>query len=154
MRKAEDILQVFLDRIGRSDGKPYVGLFRNWHAIAGERIAAHTEPVDVRGTALVVEADHPGWVQMVLFSRERILRELKRRYPELTITGLHVRVSGAKPAPGAPARTTTARPTAGSVPPAPPTPSRDEAEALEQIEDDDLRNSLERLRESLDPDGK
>ncbi len=165
MRKAEDILQVFLDRIGRSDGMPYVKLFRSWRSVAGERIAAHADPVDIRGTALVVEVDHPGWSQMVLLSRERILRELERRFPELTITGLHVRVAGDRathgPTPKAGASNAGSKGTsnAGLESTAatesehePPPPSGDETEALGRIDDDELRDSLARLRESLDGD--
>jgi hypothetical protein len=140
--------------------------------------------VDIRGTALVVEVDHPGWSQMVILSRERILTELERRFPELTITGLHVRVAGDRATHGLAsarsAQNTNARPgpgknasaggpaSAGTAPgnaaaalgpakpgarqSAPLPPSEDEAEALGRIDDDDLRDSLERLRESLDED--
>ncbi len=151
MRKVEELLQLFLDRIGQSDGAQYVGLFRGWREIVGERIAAHAEPVDVRGSALIVEADHPGWVQMVMLSQRRILRQLKQRYPELGITGLHIRVAGDRAA---------ARRDAGAVPnrasPAPQAaplpPSADEAQALKRIDDSDLRDTLEKLRQSLDED--
>jgi hypothetical protein len=165
LRKAEDILQLFLDRIGRSDGMPYVKLFRSWQSIAGDRIAAHAEPVDIRGTALVVEVDHPGWSQMVLLSRERILRELGRRFPELTITGLHVRVAGERtvnsPGDSGSGLTANAESANGDSRRSdraydPPPPSADESESLGRIDDEDLRDSLKRLRESLDtsPDGK
>ena len=154
MRKVDDLLQLFLDRIGQSEGAPYVGLFRGWRQIVGDRIADHTEPVDIRGTALVVEADHPGWVQMVLMSQARILRQLNRRYPELTITGLHIRVSDDRAAAaGAAAARQAANPI--DLPDTPPKviePSADETQALDRIDDTDLRGSLERLRHSLDGD--
>ena len=94
MRKADDLIQRFLDSIGQTEeGSLYVGLFRSWQPIVGERIAAHAQPVDVRGHSLVVEADHPGWVQMVMMQRSRIIGELSRRFPQLEITGLTVRVA-------------------------------------------------------------
>jgi hypothetical protein len=154
VRKVDDLLQLFLDRIGQSEGAPYVGLFRGWRQIVGDRIADHAEPVDIRGTALVVEADHPGWVQMVLMSQARILRQLNRRYPELTITGLHIRVSDDRAAAaGAAAAGKAANPI--DLPDTPPKaiePSADETQALDRIDDTDLRGSLERLRQSLDGD--
>ena len=153
MRKVDDLLQQFLDRIGQSDGAPYVGLFRGWRQIVGDRIADHAEPVDIRGTALIVEADHPGWVQMVMMSRTRILRQLNREFPELKITGMHIRISGQK---AASSETRGATETAdhederADGPPEPP--SKDEKEALGRIDDNDLRDSLERLRQALDDD--
>ncbi len=151
MRKVDDLLQQFLDRIGQSDGAPYVGLFRGWREIVGDRIADHTEPVDIRGSALIVEADHPGWVQMVMMSQARILRQLKRRYPQLGITGMHIRVAGDRAAAGAGAGGGQEEASAAPVvPPAPP--SADETEALERIDDSDLRDGLERLRQSLGED--
>ncbi|MBU8913000.1 MAG: DUF721 domain-containing protein [Spirochaetales bacterium] len=151
MRKVDDLLQQFLDRIGQSDGAPYVGLFRGWREIVGDRIADHAEPVDIRGSALIVEADHPGWVQMLMMSQARILRQLKRRYPQLAITGMHIRVAGDRAAAGADAGSVSEQPVA--APAAPPTPpSADETQALERIDDSDLRDGLERLRRSLGGD--
>ncbi|MFW5814846.1 MAG: DUF721 domain-containing protein [Spirochaetota bacterium] len=169
MRKADDLIQRFLDSIGQTEeGSLYVGLFRSWQPIVGERIAAHAQPVDVRGHSLVVEADHPGWVQMVMMQRGRIIGELSRRFPQLEITGLTVRVAdrpgqsrsggaGQGREPGGDAAARGSQPPAGGQPPPPapdeppPTPpSRDEAEALDRIDDDDLRDTLARLRRDLD----
>ena len=155
MRKVDDLLQQFLDRIGQSDGAPYVGLFRGWREIVGDRIADHTEPVDIRGSALIVEADHPGWVQMVMMSQARILRQLKRRYPQLGITGMHIRVAGDRAAAGAGTGAGGSQEEASAAPVVPPPPpSADETEALERIDDSDLRDGLERLRQSLGEDGE
>ncbi len=33
-----------------------------WAMIAGEQIAQHTHPAFLRGTQLIVYADHPGWL--------------------------------------------------------------------------------------------
>ena len=169
MRRADDLIQRFLDSVGQSEGAAYVGMFRSWQPIVGERIAAHAQPVDVRGHSLVVEADHPGWVQMVMMKRQTIIREINRRYPELSITGLTVRVVDQRGAGGTiPGRTpgvfvhggsgdsasghggqaADAVQTESGAQPAPP--SADEEEALDRIPDDDLRSTLARLREDLD----
>jgi len=36
-----------------------------WAAIAGEQIAQHTCPAILRGTQLIVYADHPGWLSEI-----------------------------------------------------------------------------------------
>lgn len=147
MRKADDLLGQFLDAIAQPEGAAYVGLFRGWRRIVGDRIADHAEPVDLRGSALIVEADHPGWVQMIMISQARILRQVQKQFPELSINALHIRVAGDR-ASAARGGTEDPRSPEPGKPPAPP--SKSEAEALEHIEDDDLRVTLEQLRGALD----
>ena len=170
LRKADELIQRFLDSIGQSGGSQYVELFRSWQGVIGEHLAAHSRPVDVRGRHLVIEADHPGWVQLVMLARARILRELGRRFPDLGLTGIMVRNAAAAPAAAttpqiAPAAATSgspgnhpahqrAEPAADPQPEPPPRPpSRDDLEALERIPDDDLRAALARLRGEL-PDAE
>ena len=40
-------------------------LNERWSAIAGEQIARHTHPDHLRGTQLIVYADHPGWLSEI-----------------------------------------------------------------------------------------
>ena len=165
MRRADELIHRFLDSIGQPEGSSYVGLFSSWQSVAGERIAAHAQPVDIRGHTLIIEADHPGWVQMVMMRRERIIGELSRRFPELKITGISVRL--ADPArradserPGRSARPSRTNPQASGDPaPEPDTsasggttnpPSRNADEALDRIEDEQLRDLLGSLRDDLE----
>lgn len=159
MRRVDELIQRFLDSVGQSEeGSQYVGLFRSWQPIVGERIAAHAQPVDVRGHSLIVEADHPGWVQMVMMKRSQIIREIGRRYPQLSITGLTVRVvdqPGAHRDHGsAQSAADDARAERDVPPERQDPPSADEEEALDRIPDDDLRSTLARLRNDLDKPGQ
>ena len=160
-RKAADILSALMDRVGASEGSAYVGLFSSWREIVGDRIADHSEPVDVRGTALVVQADHPGWVQMIMMNRRSIIKKVSSRYPSISITGLHVRVRGT-PDHGHPggdvASLRAEKAPVDSDPeqeaPASPEVMRKEvpateAESLSNIVDEELRETLLRLRDSL-----
>ena len=36
-----------------------------WAVVAGEQIAQHTHPAILRGTKLIVHADHPGWLSEI-----------------------------------------------------------------------------------------
>jgi len=56
---------------------PPVALEARWGVIAGEQIAQHTHPAYLRGTQLVVYADHPGW-----------LAEIRRLLPLPVAVGL------------------------------------------------------------------
>ena len=141
-RRAGDILKSLMDRIGATEGSAYVELFSSWREIVGERLADHSEPIDVRGTALVVQADHPGWVQMVMMKRRRIIAEVSRRYPTIPITGLHVRVRGdgagepaiGEPGAGEPSSDTAEEPSVTTRP-----ASVSDAQALANIADEELR---------------
>ncbi len=146
MRKAEDLIQSFLDSIGQAEGGSYSTLFRTWPEIVGEHIAAHSAPVDVRGTSLVIETDHPGWTQMIMIKQATILAQLKRRVPEITITGVTVRVRND----GGSTSHEAQAPEPAIEPAPPPTPpSADEKQALERIKDDEMRQTLRRLRDDL-----
>ena len=147
MRKAEDLIQNFLDSVGQSEGAKYTTLFRSWSDIVGEHIAAHSAPVDVRGTSLVIETDHPGWTQMIMMKRSTILAQVKRRVPEITLTGISVRVRSPATEPNREPGETP--PVDFPPPPPPPPPSADEKQALERIEDEDMRDTLRKLREDL-----
>ena len=150
VRSAEELIRRFLDSIGSGEGEEYVRLFSSWREIVSDRIADHAQPVDLKGRTLVVEADHPGWIQMVMMERTRIVDELQRRFPELNIDGISVRTASMRN------QETKRRPSSASdsqeaqqEQPARP-PSRDEKEALSRIEDDEMRETLERLRTEID----
>jgi hypothetical protein len=151
LRKANELIERFLDSIGQEDGAVYVQLFQAWREIAGERLADHANPIDIRGTSLVVETDHPGWSQMIIMQRKRILFQLNRRFPQLHLSGvtvhLHSDIAEKTASPGVTEATPETIP--GETTPPPP-PSRDEKESLERIEDPELKEMLKRLRGNLD----
>ena len=43
---------------------------------------------------LVVEADHPGWIQLLQLKQSGILEDVAKRYPELGLRGIVFRLSG------------------------------------------------------------
>ena len=151
MRKADELIQRFLDSIGQKDGAVYVQLFQAWREVAGDRLADHANPIDIRGTSLVVETDHPGWSQMVIMQRHRILSQLNRRFPQLNLTGVTVHLhSDAATQTASKGQAADESPETPPKEPPPRPPSRDEKESLERIDDPDLKEMLERLRGNLD----
>jgi len=176
MKHAGDILEAFFRMNNISGGEEYVAFFRSWQNIVGVDLASHTRVADIKNNALVVEVDHPGWMQMLHMKKDRILRDIKKRFPQLGITTLHMKLvqelstrvpsdsaapASEKAAGGAGSGTsrTTAphpgSPTGGespedpaAAPPQPP-PSASDREALKKIEDESFREKLERLRKSI-----
>jgi hypothetical protein len=146
LRRADELIEKFLDSIGGANGSVYVDLFKSWRKVAGDRIADHARPIDIKGSSLVVETDHPGWSQMVIMNRSRILTQLSRQFPDLNLTGIIVHLASdlRKNTQQAPAELREKTP-----PPPPRPPSASEKEALEKIEDSELRGVLDRLRDEI-----
>ena len=62
----------------------------------GERLANNTRVIDLKNGVLLVETDHPGWIQYLKTYQKYILNGLKMNLPELKISSLAFRVAGEK----------------------------------------------------------
>jgi predicted nucleic acid-binding Zn ribbon protein len=91
-RRVGDLLREFLREKGWLGSNPYEGLFRGWPQIAGGALAGHARLADVRGGLLIVEVDHPGWVQMVQLRQRTLLEAARRTVPGLRIDGIRIRL--------------------------------------------------------------
>lgn len=62
----------------------------------GERLAGNTRVIDLKNGVLLVETDHPGWIQYLRMYQKFIINGLKMNLPELKISSLAFRVAGEK----------------------------------------------------------
>jgi len=92
MDKAGDILKSFLSFYHLDRGEAYVSFFSRWREIVGDDLASHARTVDIKKGALVVEVDHPGWMQLLQIKQAEILKTIERRYPDLRIRYIHMRL--------------------------------------------------------------
>lgn len=60
----------------------------------GERLAGNTRVVDYKKGVLLIETDHPGWIQYLKFHQKFILNGLKREIPDLDVKNLAFRIKG------------------------------------------------------------
>lgn len=60
----------------------------------GERLAGNTRVIDLKNGVLLVETDHPGWIQYLRMYQNFILNGIKRAIPELNISSLAFRLAG------------------------------------------------------------
>lgn len=63
---------------------------------AGMKMADHSRIVDLKNGVLLVETDHPGWNQKIIFHQNYILTGLKRAFPNLDIKSIVFRLKGDK----------------------------------------------------------
>ena len=92
MKKAADILRTILDDQKARQAGEWSAFFTGWQALAGEDIAAHSSVKDVKQGTVIVEVDHPGWLQMLHMRKSKILTGIKKRYPELGIRDIRIYV--------------------------------------------------------------
>jgi hypothetical protein len=168
MKKAGDLLSVIFDDEILKKARGYHNLFSSWRLIAGEKIAAHSRIVELERYVLLVEADHPGWVQILQTKQKPLLDAVRRRFPDLVINGIAFRYSrdpegfqrgnGEGPSgaeePGKAAGHGSAPPYAEDqvlVPPETPGLTTEEAPAkgYDAIADEQFREALRRLERSI-----
>ena len=111
MKKAGDIITaLFRDRFGPEfleTAKSNADLFSSWQKIvaaawprhnSGEQedipaAASHSGIAELEKGVLLVEADHPGWIQILQTRQSELLSAVQRRYPDLGIQAIAFRLS-------------------------------------------------------------
>jgi predicted nucleic acid-binding Zn ribbon protein len=81
VKKAGDILREFLKKRGWSAEDPYAPLFRGWEDIAGSELGRRSRVVEVEDGVIVVEVDHPGWLQMLQLKKRALLEAARKAVP-------------------------------------------------------------------------
>ncbi len=161
IRSASDVLASFMDRDLADKAERASGFFRSWKQVVGERLSAHSRVAEVERGIVIVEADHPSWIQLLQLREEEILSAIKRDWPELKVRAVAFRLGSGDltraqgGADHTPARTdereresmpaeelaeddsTTEGAGNGGSPP------------IKVIKDERLKSALERLRESV-----
>jgi len=164
-----EILKTYFNdaQIDRAD--QYHSFFSSWKQLAGINIAAHTRPRDIRNRVLIIEADHPGWVQLLQMKTKPILRKIQRDFPQLDIKDLRIVVGELPPqqspeSSGKNAHTTDQPPTPPSAPgpaTAPPqsesgsaTPAQDQNPSPPEPEDQESSQHKSRFEQALENLGR
>jgi hypothetical protein len=158
MKRAGDYLAAIIDVNLYNKAKSYSGFFYSWDQITqGCGIAAaagHSRIRELERGILVVEADHPGWVQILQTKARQILDTVQRRFPELQIRGVSFTLSKST----AGILEETEPPSKVKEAPLERDPVRElenpeegriKAGTWDQIEDPDLKKSLKNLERSI-----
>jgi len=95
VKSVGDLLKEYLREKGWLSGNPYEPLFRDWEKIAGKALAAHARLVDVRNNILLIEVDHPGWLQMLQLRKAALLEAARKTAPLAALEGIKIRVGAA-----------------------------------------------------------
>ena len=106
MRKANDIISgLFNNHFGKEfveSARSSAQLFTSWESIVTEiwpkgadhrkgdipAAAVHSKIRELEKGILFIEADHPGWIQILQTKQAGLLQTVQRRHPELDIRGI------------------------------------------------------------------
>jgi hypothetical protein len=148
LKRVGELLKAFLSSRLSQEGESVLSLVEAWREVAGEA-APHVRVRDFRSGTVVLEADHPGWGQLVGLRAASLVKGLQTRVPELEIRSLRVTVSRI---PAEPARTLEragGEQSSGTGPP-PKAESGAIEETLSAVPDEGLRRALRALYEKAD----
>jgi predicted nucleic acid-binding Zn ribbon protein len=93
MVKIGELLNQALGQGLIEQAQKYHSLFSSWAELAGQRLAAHSRIVELEHAVLLVEADHPGWVQLLQIEQSKILERAQKKFPQLDIKGIAFKLS-------------------------------------------------------------
>ena len=93
MKRIGDLVRQFLEDRGWDAGDPYSPLFTGWKQVVGESLAGHSRLADVENGVLIVEVDHPGWLQMLSMRRQAVLEAARKAAPRARIEGMRGRIA-------------------------------------------------------------
>jgi len=96
VKRAGDLLSSLFgdhfDRISLENGRITAELYSSWAVIAKElniqAAADHSRIREIEHNVLVIEAEHPGWVQILQTKQSQLLKLVQRKFPELRIQGI------------------------------------------------------------------
>jgi predicted nucleic acid-binding Zn ribbon protein len=96
MRKIGDLLREYIEEMGWPLEDPYSPIFQDWPSVAGKDFSQHSRPIDVSDGVLLVEVDHPGWLQMFLLKKPELLEAARKTAPKAALSGMRARLQEGK----------------------------------------------------------
>lgn len=158
IKSAANLLSRFFDEEKIKRGGSYASFFSSWKQIVGERLAAHSRIVELEKGVLIIEAEHPGWIQLLQLKQATILSALSSRFPELEFRAIAFRLARSDageldarpPEEGSASEFSTTPEGANSETNEREEPQTEGIHRLEDIADDRLRGLLAELKRSMD----
>lgn len=155
IKDVSSLLSAFFDADKLKKGEAYADFFSSWAGIVGSRLAAHSRIADIDKGLVIVEAEHPGWIQLLQLRQSSIVEELSARYPEFKLRGVVFRLKPKNSPAGLPKAENPVKEEAGAGQPeeqlqeaaAAPEGSKSELEALK---DPAFKKLMDSLKSTID----
>lgn len=88
--QGKDVLDLVLKRLNIQRDNPRMSVCFEWQKIIGDRLYPHIKIIDIKGTTLLLRADHPSWAQIALLQQKKIISSLNKKYPSLGIQSIQM----------------------------------------------------------------
>jgi predicted nucleic acid-binding Zn ribbon protein len=86
-------VRQFLEDRGWEAGDQYSPLFAGWKQVVGEPLAGHSRLAEVEDGVLIVDVDHPGWLQLLSMRKQAVLQAARKAAPRARIEGVRGRIA-------------------------------------------------------------
>lgn len=104
-RKVDEIISNIFENISTDKMNDNLNMISSWKSILmsinsrtnkniGNLLVSHTKVIDLKNEVLLIETDHPGYIQTLQMYNSYILKGLKQKVPELEIKALSFRLKG------------------------------------------------------------
>ena len=93
-KRVGEHLSTVLRRIGAGDARTTAAIFSGWATAVGPGVAAHAQPLSLRGTTLVVGVDAPAYATQLRMMTPQLLARLAELAGPGAVDGVEVRVRG------------------------------------------------------------
>jgi len=90
MERVGDILKRYIDSIKYLNENNQLNIFTGWEAIVGRKFFNHSKVVDIVNNTLIIEIDHPGWMQLFKMKEQEILNKIQKQYPETEVENIKI----------------------------------------------------------------
>lgn len=90
--KAGDVLKnlSIFDNVNLTQAQKYSKIFNSWESIVGSKLAGYSRIKDLDKQSLIIEADHPGIIQLLQLNYSKTVHKLNNKYPELNISEIRI----------------------------------------------------------------
>ena len=99
MKRAGEILAVFFEKETIKKAEEIGDFFSPsiWSELLEScklsQGVSHSRIVDLDNSILLIEADHPGWIQLLQTKKRDLLNAVRHRFPEIPLKGISFRLS-------------------------------------------------------------
>lgn len=94
IRKASEILAALFNDETQQKGELYSSIFKDWKYVVGPKLSAHSKISNIKNNIVIVEVEHPGWLQLLQVQEKNILSKLQNKNPSLKLRGLSFKIAG------------------------------------------------------------
>ena len=104
-RKIDEIISNIFENISTDKMNDNLNMISSWKSVLmsinsrtnkniANLLVSHTKVIDLKNGVLLIETDHPGYIQTLQMYNSYILKGLKQKVPELEIKTLSFRLKG------------------------------------------------------------